>query len=173
MKINIRLIGGIGILFAVSSLVACGTIIHGTKQKVDIEVEKARVKSVVDQFEQFWETEDMRLFSRIIAHDADMVNYGTDAAEHFVGWEALKESVEKMLPSFENTKLTAKDQVIKVHPSGNMAWFSEVVDWDGVAEGKPVRIGFRLTGVLEKRNDNWVFVQFHASVPVAGQAMPN
>lgn len=150
-------------------------VMSGCTQKVDVEAEKVKVKSVVDQFEQVWETEDMELLSRIIAHDADMVNYGSDAAEHFVGWEALKEAVEKMFPSFENTKLTVKDQVIKVHPSGNVAWFSEVWDWDLVVEGQPVRSeGQRLTGVLEKRNGNWVFVQFHNSVPVvpvSGQAV--
>jgi len=152
-----------------TTLAILALVLSGCTQKVDLEAEKAKVKSVVDQFEQFWETEDMELFSRIMAHDADMVNYGSDAAEHFVGWEVLKESVEKMLPSFENTKITVKDQVIKVHPSGNVAWFSEVWDWDLVVEGKPAHSGDqRLTGVLEKRNGNWVFVQFHNSVPVSG-----
>jgi len=111
----------------------------------------------------------MELLLRIMAHDADMVNYGSDAAEHFVGWEALKESLERMLPSLENIKITVRNQVIKVHPSGNLAWFSQVWDWDLVIEGQPVHsAGQRLTGVLEKRNDNWVFVQFHNSVPVSG-----
>jgi len=135
--------------------------------KVENEAEKAKVKSVVDQFEQFWETKDMELLSRIMARDADMVNSGTDAAEYFVGWESLKESVEKMLPSLEKIKITVKDQVVKVHHSGEVAWFSEVWDWDLVVEGKPMRSeGQRLTGVLEKRSGNWVFVQFHNSLPV-------
>ncbi len=54
-------------------------------QKVAIEAKKAKVKSVVDQLEQVWESEDMELFSKIIAHDVDMANYGTHAAERFVG----------------------------------------------------------------------------------------
>ena len=140
-------------------------------QKVDLEAEKAQVKTVVDQLEQLFETEDMDLFSRIYAHDSDMVIFGTDAAERFVGWEAVKESFQQSFASFENTKLTVKDQVIKVHQSGEVAWFSEIMDWDLVAQGQPVTIqGTRLTGVLEKRNGNWVIVQVHASVPVAGQA---
>jgi len=152
-----------------TTLAILALVMSGCTQKVDLEAEKAKVKSVVDQFEQFWETEDMELLSRIMAHDADMVNYGSDAAEYFVGWEALKEAVEKMLPSLEITKITVKDQVIKVHPSGNVAWFSEVWDWDLVVEGKPTHSGDqRLTGVLEKRNGSWVFVQFHNSVPVSG-----
>ncbi len=139
----------------------------GCAQQVDLEAEKAKVKSVVDQFEQVWETNDMELFSRIMAHDSDMVVYGSDAPEHWVGWEPLKESVEKMFPSFENNRITVKEQAIKVHPAGNVAWFSQVWDWDMVLEGKAVRSeGQRLTGVLEKRNDNWVFVQIHNSVPV-------
>ena len=146
-------------------------ITAGCTQTIDIESEKSRVKTVVDHFEQVWETEDMELFSRIIAKDADMVNYGTDAAERFVGWEELKKAVEQMFPSFENINLTVKNQVIKVHPAGKVAWFSEIVDWDLVAEGQPARIdGCRFTGVLEKRNNDWVFVQFHNSVPVSGQA---
>ena len=138
-------------------------------KNLDISAEKANVKLVVDKFEQFWETKDMELLSRIMAHDADMVNYGTDAAEYFVGWKALKETLEKMLPSIESINISVKDQVIKVHPSGNMAWFSQVWDWDIVVGGQPVHSkGQRLTGILEKRNGNWVFVQFHNSVPVSG-----
>ena len=136
-------------------------------QKVDIDTEKAKVKSLVDQFSRVWETEDMKLFSRIMAHDADMVVFGSDVPEHWVGWEPLKESVEKMLQSLENVKIIIKEQAIKVHSSGNVAWFSEIWDWDMVLEGKAVRSeGQRLTGVLEKRNGNWVFVQIHNSVPV-------
>lgn len=141
----------------------------GCAQKVDIEAEKGKVKTVVDQFAKVWETEDMGLFSRIVAHDADMVNYGSDLPEHFVGWEALKEAVGQMFPAFENTKITVRDQVIKVHRSGTVAWFSEEWDWDLMVEGKPARCEkCRFTGILEKRNGQWVFVQFHNSVPVTG-----
>lgn len=136
---------------------------------VDVETEKVKIKSVIDQFKQAWETEDMELFSRIMAHDDDMVNYGTDATEHFVGWKSLKDAVEKMFSSFENIKITVNDQVVKVHHSGNIAWFSQVWDWFLLAQGKPISIkGCRFTGVLEKRNGKWVFVQFHNSVPVTG-----
>ncbi|MBI2617541.1 nuclear transport factor 2 family protein [Candidatus Gottesmanbacteria bacterium] len=139
------------------------------KKLIDIEAEKAKVKSVIDQFQQIWETKDMELLSKIIAHDAEMVNFGTDAFEHFVGWEALKKAVEKMLPSFENIKIAVRNQVVKVHPSRNVAWFSQVWDWGLMVEGKPVHSeGQRFTGVLEKRNGKWVFVQFHNSVPVSG-----
>jgi len=139
----------------------------GCNQKVDLTSEKTNVKTVVDQFVQFWETHDMELLSNIMAHEADMVNYGSDASEHFIGWEGFKDAVVKMLPSFQDTKITVKDQVIRISSAGDVAWFSETWDWNLKVEGNPVQInGQRLTGVLEKRNGNWVFVQFHNSVPV-------
>ena len=57
--------------------------------------------------------------------------------------------------------------------AGTVAWFSEVLDVKVVvATGEAVELeGTRFTGVLEKRNGNWVLVQIHASVPVAGQAV--
>ena len=39
-------------------------------KNLDIGAEKANVKLVVDKFEQVWETKDMELLSRIMAHDA-------------------------------------------------------------------------------------------------------
>lgn len=136
-------------------------------QTSDLNTEKTNVKRVIDQFVQFWETHDMDLLSKIMTHDSDMVNFGSDASEHFVGWKAFKDSVEKMLPSFQDTKITVKNQVIKIGSSGNIAWFSEVWDWDLKFDGNPIQInGQRLTGVLEKQNGNWAFVQFHNSVPV-------
>jgi uncharacterized protein (TIGR02246 family) len=142
-------------------------ILTGCTQKIDLETEKTRIKEVVDRFEQFWETEDLDLLSKIMAHDSDMINYGSDASEIFVGWEHFNESVKSMLPAFENTKIRVRDQMIKVHSSGKMAWFSEIWDWDLIAGGQQVVIpNQRLTGVLEKRNNSWVLVQFHNSVPV-------
>lgn len=128
----------------------------------------AAVKLVVDNFETFWETEDMDLLSKIMAHDEDMVNYGSDATEIFKSWEEFESAVAQMIPAFENTKIEVKDQHLKVNSAGEVAWFSEIWDWDLVYSGQPLQIkNQRLTGVLEKRNGSWVIVQFHNSVPVS------
>jgi ketosteroid isomerase-like protein len=144
----------------------------GCSERIDLQAEKAAVKQTVDQFETMLENDDVSMLESMMAHDNDMVNFGTDASERWVGWDQLKSSVEAQFAAFESTRLTVKDQSIRVHPSGRVAWFSEVVDWAVVSGGKPIEIpGSRLTGVLEKRNDRWVIVQFHASVPVSGQAV--
>lgn len=146
-------------------------LIVGCTHHVDTAAEMPKIQQAVDGFVQTLEREDMEVFSRTMAHDADMVNFGTDAAERWVGWDNLKTAVEKQFASFDSTKLTVRDQVIKVHPCGEVAWFSEVADWDVKAGGEAVHLeGTRITGVVEKRDGNWVISQFHASVPVAQQA---
>ena len=55
-------------LFASVAVATLLTMSACTRQQVDLEAEKAKVKTVVDQFAQVWETEDMELFSRIMAH---------------------------------------------------------------------------------------------------------
>lgn len=63
-------------------------------------------------------------------------------------------------------------QRIRLSDSGNTAWFTEEFDLFTMAEGIPVRLSdLRLSGVLEKRDGEWVIVQLHTSVPVAGQAV--
>jgi len=143
----------------------------GCAQRSNPGAEQANVKSTIDRLVRAFEAKDTTLVPQIFAHDPDMVSFGTDAAEHWVGWDALRQNVDQEIAAYEDTKITIRDQTIKVHPSGQIAWFSEIADWDLKAGGKPVHItGTRITGVLEKRDGNWVIVQFHGSVPVSGQA---
>lgn len=139
---------------------------------VDIEAEKAAVKALIDDFFKGWETEDMELFSKIFAHDEDMVMFGTDAAEHFVGWEPMKESMQKQFDAADSVQVAAREISIKVHKSGEVAWISLLIDLKGESMGESFGIeGMRFSGVLEKRNGNWLIVQVHASLPVQGQAV--
>jgi ketosteroid isomerase-like protein len=139
-------------------------------QQVDLEADKAKVKAVIDQNLQMLVDEDMELMSKIYAHDDDMVIFGTDSAEIMVGWEAIKEVMQKQFAGSETIKVSSRDEVIKVHDSGKVAWVSLILDWVVKVEGQAVKLeGIRATSVLEKRNDNWVFVQAHLSVPVSGQ----
>lgn len=62
-------------------------------KKVDIEAEKVQLKTVVYHLEQTLEAENMELLSKIMAHDPDMVIFGTDSSKHIVVWEPLREAI--------------------------------------------------------------------------------
>lgn len=134
--------------------------------------EKAEVEAAIERFFQAMDAQDMETMSALIAHDAEMVHFGTDAAERWMGWAALKEATEEQFEALESYSTSVRDQVIKVGPSGRVAWFSQVIDARVETEHGTYRMDdARLTGVFEKRDERWVFVQSHLSIPVSGQAV--
>lgn len=140
------------------------------KSAVDLELAKQEATNVVNQFSEFWETENMDLLSEIMAHDPDMVNFGSDASEHFVGYDNFRSVAEQMMPMLDSTTISVRNQVVNVDSTGAVAWFSEFRDWNLKIQGQAMEIpGQRLTGVLQNRNGKWVIVQFHNSVPVVQQ----
>ena len=154
-------------------LMLCGIFLFfaACETRVNIETEKAEIKSVIDQFFNLYITKDIDILSSLMAHDEDMVNFGTDKVEHWVGWESLKETYMKQWQAFENPEITMKDQVVKISRSGTVAWYSMFLDFKVTFRGETVQWeGARTTGVLEKRDGRWVIVQFHNSMPVLKRA---
>ncbi len=133
---------------------------------VDLVKAAEEVNALLDQYETVLETNNMELLSSITAHDADMVNFGTSADERVVGWEALSQLMQAQFDATESSEVTVKDRVIKVHEEGKVAWYSEINDWVVTMNGEEMTLnGFRVTGVLEKRDGKWLIVQLHFSVP--------
>jgi len=141
-------------------------LVFACPRKVDLEAEKENVITAVAQYIQMLENEDIDLLAKLTAPETDMVSFGTGSDERIVGWEDMKEFMEIQFENTETKRISFKDQVIKVHKSGNAAWFSMLMDWDLIANEQEIVIeGLRATGVLEKQDGNWVFVQMHYSVP--------
>ena len=132
--------------------------------------EGAAAKAVVAQLWRAFEIQDLDLLSQVMAHDSDMVIFGSDAAERWVGYEPFMAAEEQMFASFDVERLSIHDQTLTIHESGQVAWFSAVLDGEVTVGGKRQSVeGVRITGVLEKRDSGWVIVQYHSSVPVVGQ----
>ena len=137
----------------------------------ELQGEQRAARITLDQFGRMWEDENMDTFDRLIARDADMVIIGTDEGEYVVGYEAFRRTRQQQFDAFENVEFYVKNQHIKLSKMGNVAWFTEMFDLFTLAEGSPVSLeNLRLSGVMEKRGDQWKIVQLHTSVPVAGQA---
>ena len=63
------------------------------------------------------------------------------------------------------------DSTRRVERCENRSVYSRA-DIKGIAQGEKFEsAGIRVTAVLEKRDDKWVIVQYHGSVPVAGQVV--
>ena len=134
--------------------------------KLDLETEKTNVTNVIQKLLESYQVEDMELHASVMAQDEDMVSFGTDIAEHHVGWEAWKESHLAQWAAIDKTEITSTDLVVFLAETGNVAWFSDITNWSFVIQSDTMTINnARLTGVLEKRDDIWKIVQIHASIP--------
>jgi len=114
-------------------------------------------------------------FDALIAGDADRiislmstadyyVKIGTAPDEHIEG--AAKSAAYYREITASASDFSIEHQHLDVQERGAVAWFYTRqiwrLRWKGVAEELPIRI----TGVLEKQEAVWKFVQIHASVGV-------
>jgi uncharacterized protein (TIGR02246 family) len=133
---------------------------------IDIDAEKAAVKAVLDRYIQAFQTRNREGVAEVYAHDEDLVVFGSNPLDRRVGWKMTEAYIDKYFASVDRIEIGLNDQRIKVHRSGEAAWFSEVLYWKEVEKAKTFAIdSLRITGVLERRDGRWVIVQLHASGP--------
>ena len=109
---------------------------------------------------------DIKRLFEIMAHDTDFFIFHPDSKSTITNFEAFKELAEKswMNENFQATDFAVKELRVVFSRSGTVAWYSAYLD--DHAEWKGQKIGWdnaRWTGVLEKRDSQWVIVQMHFS----------
>lgn len=138
-------------------------LITSCQPKVNLEAEKEQVKAVLDSYITSIETENMELYSKVMTHDQDMVNYGTSGAP-IIGWDALKKVIEDQNSALSQTKITVSDLAIHVSDNGKFAWATCLWNFKAMIGDKLLELPVRCTWILEKGGNGWVIVHFHKSV---------
>jgi hypothetical protein len=100
-----------------------------------------------------------------LAHDADFFIFHQKWADTIVGWDQFLTLYEFWKdPRFKATQFDLRDLRITFSRSGDVAWYSAILDDCMEWEGKPFCLkDTRWTGVLEKRDGKWLIVQMHFS----------
>jgi DNA gyrase inhibitor GyrI len=110
-------------------------------------------------------TKDRARLESILAHDDDFFIFHPDWDGTIVGWDAFVKLFDVWMdPRFTATHMDVRDMRIQFSRSGNVAWFSAILDDFGEWDGKPAQWkDTRWTGVLERRDRTWQVVQMHFS----------
>jgi len=115
---------------------------------------------------------DMAALSRLMAHDEDIVSY-TIGGRKYVGWPGLERDMQEEFDSAATIEIPIRE--LKVWTKGDLAWYAMEVDYiRTVMEDRgPQRalLPLRETGVLERRNGQWVLLSWHESFRNAGGAL--
>ncbi|MBN3036584.1 MAG: nuclear transport factor 2 family protein [Bacteroidales bacterium] len=131
-----------------------------------LEAEKGKVALVLEKYVIANEKQEIGLVQEIWAPDPDIVVIGTESDEKLIGWDEIRKVMQRQFDSFEETYISVRDQIIKINETGNTAWFSEIVNYNYIYHGEARSYeGLRFTGVLEKKNGDWMIVQSHMSIP--------
>jgi len=101
----------------------------------------------------------------IIAHDDDYFAFHPDGLEAVHGYEAFQAGFALWLdPRFKAFPPDIRDYRCHLSRSGDVAWFSAIVDDCYTWDGQPgCWKDTRWTGVLEKRDAGWAIMQMHFS----------
>ena len=92
------------------------------------------------------------------------VKIGTDADEVVEGSAGIAAYYQNHVASTEDFSITFIN--LDVQERDDVAWFYTRQVWHLKWQGTPEEFVMRMTGVLEKVNRSWKFVQIHASIGV-------
>ena len=109
-------------------------------------------------------TKDRPLAESTMVHDESLFIFNP-TSESTIGWSRLVKNFDFWMdPRFKATTCEIWDMRIGVSRSGDVAWWScmlnDLAEWDGKPTGWK---DTRWTGVLEKRDGKWLIVQMHFS----------
>ena len=127
-----------------------------------------KVKNTIDRFYKNINKQHLQDSKKVFAEDTSLIFLGTHDGEFFKGTKAVHNMIENALAFKEKANVTVaiKEQYITIHRSGMVAWFSQVTDWRIDIKGNIIFLkDLRVSGVLEKKKDEWLFVQYHSSLP--------
>ena len=107
---------------------------------------------------------DMTTMSRLMAHDADITSYSVGGRK-YVGWPEFEREMQEEFASVHKFEIPIRE--LTVWHKGDIAWFTMELDYTRYvkegAELKRMLLPLRETGVLERRNGQWVMLSFHES----------
>jgi ketosteroid isomerase-like protein len=129
------------------------------------ESERERIAKVIDDSIGWFKTKDFELLFSTIADDPDffMFQPGSTGTIHGIEQFRALSAIWKD-PDTSYTRHEIRDLRIRLSGSGDVAWFSAILDDCGVYKGEAgCWMDARWTGVLEKGEDGWAIVQMHFS----------
>jgi len=130
------------------------------------------VEKLLDGFLTAYCSRNIENIADLVANEDSFVAYGTDQGEDWYGWESFRNVTEKLFRATTEMDWKRGKTKINFSSDGSVAWFAEELDGTFKVSDAEHKCNFRMTGVAERRGDDWVIVQFHRSVPVEEYAVP-
>jgi ketosteroid isomerase-like protein len=126
------------------------------------------VEAALRQWADAYSKRDLDRALALIAPDDDVVGIGTGQDEWRVGPGEFKAQVERDFSQAE--ALSVEYEPLVVSEAGPVAWVAGRTSVQARVDAQDLSLAGRFTAVLERREDRWLLVQTHFSLPAAEQA---
>jgi len=115
-----------------------------------------------------WQLGDIERLRKAYADDVSIVN-GIWAPPVFT-WTNYLAVFQAQHARMQQVRMDRTNTYIKL--SGNFGWACYQWDFSAVVDGQPSAARGQTTLIVEKRNDRWVIVHNHTSLPPTAQPIP-
>jgi len=134
--------------------------------RADPKTEAAVVNIVKQGFEAFTKR-DLDAVLAFFAPDPDVIVIGTGGDEKGVGLAEIRNILGRAIAQFEEASF--KFGWHSVSAAGSVVMLAADVTLYVKTSDRQITEQIRLTVVLEQRGDRWLIIQWHDSLPAAGQ----
>jgi len=134
--------------------------------RADPNIEAAVVNVVKQSLEAFTKR-DLDVILAFFAPDPDVIVIGTGGDEKGVGLAEIRKILERAFAQFEEASF--KFGWHSVSAAGSVALLAADVILYVKTSDRQITEQVRLTVVLEQRGNRWLIMQWHDSLPAAGQ----
>ena len=142
------------------TLLSCNSV----DDSFNIVKEKQLVEKAINNSIGWAKTKDLNLLYSVIANDTNYLEIHPNNKVVKGFKEFTKAEAFWMNSDFKAIRYEIKDLKINFSKSGDVAWFFGILNDINEWKGQPASWeNTRWTGVLEKRNSNWIIVQMHFS----------
>ena len=125
------------------------------------------ITEVIEKFAEAYGKKDLDTILSLIAPDPNVVIYGSGADEKRIGLDEIRAQFERDFAQAEAGSIEYDWKSIS--GSEPFAWLAADVTFKPTIQGQEMTFKGRLTSLLEKREDKWLIIQMHFSLPASTQ----
>ena len=131
--------------------------------KADIEVQK-QISTVLDNWLTHFQSGNLEELMKLFSSDEDVTVIGASLDQKQIGYENIKSQYRESLKQNENIISIDYENLI-VSAKESIAWASADLKIKIAVDENNIALVLRLTAVFENRDNNWLMVQSHSSIP--------
>ena len=125
------------------------------------------VRDMMNRYAQAYADKDIDAMMALFLDDPNIVAIGTGTDEWIHGYSELRKGFERDFAQADNIQV--KFEKVTIQSSNSTSWLSALMIMCATVSGKEVLLSGRLSMVLEKIEDKWLFRHLHFSLPAGEQ----